>query len=277
VRRRNNDFTRIDKIDITNSGENTLTLNQQEVLNMSDVSDTLYVISDSDDTVNIGTGWTLAETTIENGIFYRVLEQGTARLLLKGPRDWQNPAQPEDVNGVNGVSPLDVLTIIHQINSNPGDTSLPDPLVTPEPLFFYDVNGDGLCTPLDVLTVIQHINSRMGVSGEEESAQSALVAVADGPVPAFATPDVGLSQVAATSIESASLLTSNAWPGDDERVMSVVRSDEDTLRALFRRDGGIRTAASRSLWNDRALEQLDDIFEQWGDISQSIADELARL
>lgn len=54
-------------------------------------------------------------------------------------------------------------------------------------------------------------------------------------------------------------------------------SQSRPFRALFRRAGGIRAAASRSLWNDQALGQLDIIFEEWGDISQSIADELARF
>ncbi len=48
----------IEEIDITGSGANTLTLNVQEVLNISSHSNTLVVRRDSNDIVNIGAGWT---------------------------------------------------------------------------------------------------------------------------------------------------------------------------------------------------------------------------
>jgi len=161
-------LTQIDRIDIAGSGANTLTLNQQEVLNMSGDSDTLYVLSNSDDTVVIGTGWSLTGTQVENGVFFRIVEQGTARLFLKGPHDLQNPAQREDVNGQDGVTALDVLDVINYINSHTGDPTLPDPLVTP-PSHFYDVFGDGYCTAQDVLNVINYINSHSGGSAEGEA------------------------------------------------------------------------------------------------------------
>lgn len=79
---------------------------------------------------------------------------------------WQNPDNQFDVNGRDGVTPLDVLLLINHINSHPGDPSLPAPPALPPP--YYDVNNDNSCTPLDVLLVINYINSHPSGSGESE-------------------------------------------------------------------------------------------------------------
>jgi hypothetical protein len=79
---------------------------------------------------------------------------------------WQNPDNPFDVNGRDGVTPLDVLLLVNYINAHPGDPSLPAPPALPPP--YYDVNNDNSCTPLDVLLVINYINSHPLDSGESE-------------------------------------------------------------------------------------------------------------
>lgn len=81
---------------------------------------------------------------------------------------WHNPADPNDVDGQEPVTPLDVLTIINYINSHPQSSSLPGELGDAPPPY-YDVNNDGLCTALDVLQVINCINSLPGGSGEAEA------------------------------------------------------------------------------------------------------------
>jgi hypothetical protein len=89
---------------------------------------------------------------------------------------WHNYANAHDVNGADGVTPLDVLLIINWINAHPGGTSLPAPPAVPPP--YYDVSGgtngdgDGQITPLDVLVVINYINSHPPGSPEGESARS---------------------------------------------------------------------------------------------------------
>jgi hypothetical protein len=70
---------------------------------------------------------------------------------------WRNLDNPYDVDGVDGVTPLDVLIIVNYINAHPGDMSLPDVQIAEPP--FYDVSGDGLCTPHDVLLVINFLDS----------------------------------------------------------------------------------------------------------------------
>ena len=56
---------------------------------------------------------------------------------------WHHYANPYDVDGADGVTPLDVLIVINYINAHPGDTALPSPPASGPP--YYDVsNGDGI-------------------------------------------------------------------------------------------------------------------------------------
>ena len=72
----------IEQIDITGSGNNTLTLNQREVLNLSGESNTLIVRRNVGDVVNIGSGWTqVADETIGPDTF-NVYLQGAASLKV---------------------------------------------------------------------------------------------------------------------------------------------------------------------------------------------------
>jgi len=79
---------------------------------------------------------------------------------------WQNPVNAFDVNGLDGVTPLDVLLLINYINAHPDDLRLPAPPQTPPP--FLDVNDDGYCTAEDVLLVINHINASSAAQPEGE-------------------------------------------------------------------------------------------------------------
>jgi len=73
--------------------------------------------------------------------------------------------EPCDVTGDGQVTPLDVLTVINDVNSHPGSTAPPAESVLPPP--FFDVSGDGQITPQDVLLVINAINSRAAAAGAE--------------------------------------------------------------------------------------------------------------
>ncbi len=75
----------IERIDITGSGNNILTVNQSEVLNLSGQSDTLIVLRNTGDSVEFGSGWTqVADENIEGGTF-SVYTQGTATLKVQRP------------------------------------------------------------------------------------------------------------------------------------------------------------------------------------------------
>jgi hypothetical protein len=87
------------------------------------------------------------------------------QLTVIGPL-YQNPADPYDVNGEPGVTPLDVLLIINYINRN---GSGPLPALGPSgPPPYVDVNGDDKVTPIDVLLVINYINTHVASGAEGE-------------------------------------------------------------------------------------------------------------
>ncbi len=71
--------------------------------------------------------------------------------------DWQNASLKRDVDNSSLVTPLDVLLLINNLNTD-GSRELPSRSQhTGDP--FYDVNGDNFVTPLDALIVINAINN----------------------------------------------------------------------------------------------------------------------
>lgn len=71
------------EIDLTGSGINTLTLNLQEVLNLSRYSNSLIVRQDADDIINMGTGWIESGFEIIAASTFKVLTQGAAKLKVQ--------------------------------------------------------------------------------------------------------------------------------------------------------------------------------------------------
>jgi hypothetical protein len=90
-----------------------------------------------------------------------------ARLHVPGTSvsPWQNPFDPFDVSGSDGVGPIDVLLLINSINR--GEKTDLRTRASAD-AYYYDVDGDALLTPLDVLTLVNAIN-RTQTSGEVES------------------------------------------------------------------------------------------------------------
>ncbi len=83
-------------------------------------------------------------------------------------RPWQNAVLPVDVNGDGNVTPLDVLTVINELNAS-GPHALSSGGGVP---YFYDVNGDGFLTPTDALQVINYLNSPPQTSAVTSSART---------------------------------------------------------------------------------------------------------
>ena len=75
----------VEEIDITGSGDNTLTLDLQEVLNISSTSNTLLVFRDIGDTVNIGGGWAQQRDEFIADSLFAVFTQGAATLRVAYP------------------------------------------------------------------------------------------------------------------------------------------------------------------------------------------------
>jgi hypothetical protein len=77
---------------------------------------------------------------------------------------WTNPRNPLDTDDDNSVSPLDVLSLINDLNSN-GSRRLTPPHIKPK--VFLDPDSDGFVSPLDVLVIVNHLN-RVSARGEGE-------------------------------------------------------------------------------------------------------------
>ena len=71
--------------------------------------------------------------------------------------DWQNASLMRDVDSSSLVTPVDVLLLINNLNSDGSRELPPRSQHAGDP--FYDVNGDNFLTPLDVLIVINAINN----------------------------------------------------------------------------------------------------------------------
>jgi hypothetical protein len=79
----NNKISSIEQIDLTGSGDNSLTLNRLDVLALSDTTNQLIVTGDVGDAVtSTGQGWTIESTTTLNSILYNQYTLGAATLLV---------------------------------------------------------------------------------------------------------------------------------------------------------------------------------------------------
>jgi len=86
---------------------------------------------------------------------------------------WQNDSHM-DVNNDGWISPLDVLTLINEINLNRPEFLGELPQGTDSPPPFVDPDGDNMFLPLDVLFVINYLNSMTVAEGEISAAAAAL-------------------------------------------------------------------------------------------------------
>jgi len=111
----------VERIDITGTGANSLTLDVREVLNLSSTSNTVTVHRDVDDTVSIGSGWTQQGNTIIDGETFEVFTQAAATLNIQilgytFPDDTAGDSWTLRRNGANvelfdGTSVLDTVTL----------------------------------------------------------------------------------------------------------------------------------------------------------------------
>ena len=71
---------------------------------------------------------------------------------------WQNALNRADVNGLDGITTIDALIVINDLNAN-NPRELPNPPPTPDhPPPYLDVNGDNHVAPIDALIVINVLN-----------------------------------------------------------------------------------------------------------------------
>ena len=72
----------IERIDLTGSGANTLTLTAREVLNLSPTTNTLTVLGNADDFVNFGAGWIREANQTDGATTLKVFTNGAATLRI---------------------------------------------------------------------------------------------------------------------------------------------------------------------------------------------------
>jgi len=96
-------------------------------------------------------------------------ESVTDTFVIDVRNPYQNALNPLDVNSDGGVSPLDALVVIAELNDNGARHLLP-----PEPLLdlppYYDTSGDMFLTPIDILVVLNFLNLGSGAEGEASHA-----------------------------------------------------------------------------------------------------------
>ena len=91
-----NRITGIEVIDITGSSPNTLILDLLSVLNLSNESNSLMVLATADDTIDIGSGWTLDALQSVNGTLLSLYTQGAATLMIEGQGPFNNAVELGD-------------------------------------------------------------------------------------------------------------------------------------------------------------------------------------
>ena len=142
-----------------------------------------WVFGNEDDDTLVGH---VVDEIASSAIDHLFGEGGVDRLHVDGNDDssggtgvgWQHPLNRFDVTNDGHVVPLDVLTLINEINA-PEYCDANGRLPTQRPLdaFYYDSNGDGYCTPVgDVLPIVNFLNDNTA-SAEGERGESSAVLI----------------------------------------------------------------------------------------------------
>jgi len=241
---------------------------QMEVLSPLNVVESLFLASENGEPSvvanSLKSGWnlllqTLGWTRTIAGADYAAhkaaqqnefIANGFSR-LMHAP--WQNPQNRFDVNGKDGVTPLDVLIVIAFINARPADVSLPSPPELPPP--YYDVSGNGECSPLDVLMVIQQLNSQLQTGGEGENTNLPTLLFFAG---LHLTPDSlgDAAPSAASFLVSAPISLTPASPRPHTARVFLVEPSSDTFRSTISdASSGSRESLVHSPHPDGPLEE----------------------
>ncbi len=104
-------LTDIEVINITGSGNNSLTLNVHEVLEISSSSNTLLVRRNAGDTINIGSGWTQLANQTFGSTTYNYYSQGAARLGVEKTDNTAPTADIVDISPDPRISSASIVTV----------------------------------------------------------------------------------------------------------------------------------------------------------------------
>ena len=156
-------------IDIIGAGNNSLKLDVNAVLAISQSTHTLRVRHDYSGIFEIGGGWNTDKPEIVDNQFVHVLRQDNAKIEIVNSRPYHNPLRALDIDDDRIISLLDVLIVINRINREGlGGLATPTSIADQTPFYYFDTNRDGFISPLDVLIVINFINNQTtNAEGEE--------------------------------------------------------------------------------------------------------------
>ena len=104
----------------------------------------------------------------------------TVDILDDEPPEFQNQGNRFDADGVGGLTPADILTVIDQLAEEGNDVLL-DPEVRANIGLFYDVDGNYLLTPNDILEVINEL-ARLAAPSNQDPPGGELIAGLDSNV-----------------------------------------------------------------------------------------------
>ncbi len=169
-------------------------------------------------------------------------------------RAWHNSQAPADVDGVNGVTPLDALFVINELSlrefSDPASGELPELTSSPSAPQFLDADNDGVVAPFDALIVVNALNDSTPAAALSSSASGGGSAGIPGVDLEFAPPTEArgfeIDEVGSTAIAPPPLLATLAPSATD-----------DSSRSL--RDAGDRARQLRE-----GLDVLDVALGAWG-------------
>lgn len=146
-------------IDVSGNGPNSLSLDANLVMDLSDEPGHFLLRHDKDDTIAYGDGWQVGIPRLVHGEFFHVLLQGTQEIRVANTLPWQNPFNHLDANRDGSVAPIDALVAINSLNES-GSRQLAVPVVVGDlPEFYLDTNGDNFAAPIDVLLLINFLNN----------------------------------------------------------------------------------------------------------------------
>ncbi len=193
----------IETIDITGSGNNTLTLNANDVLNLSASTNTLRVRRNIGDTVNRGGGWTQGSNLVEGSETFEVFTQGAATLQV------QLFVQPSlTVTAASRVYNGAVFAATSSLTGN----IAPTPTVSYE--YFLDPSGL-VSTPAPKNAGEYYVRAVSAANGSNAAAVSPIVAFSITPKLLSITASAGVNKVYdGTTVATVSRTLSGIEAGD---------------------------------------------------------------
>jgi hypothetical protein len=168
----------IERLDLSGSTADRLRLNRSRVAELAAPGNELALWADPEDRIEIASSdaWTILDSRIVDGRFYRVLEELGTSLWLHGPAHQQNPLRSLDVSVGGGITSLDALLVVNELNerafSQPDGTARDPATIGGFDHRYRDVDGDGVIAPRDALLVINYLNFGEGESVEENPTEA---------------------------------------------------------------------------------------------------------